>query len=307
MGHPHLAYPMELYQLRSFVAVAELGHLTRAAERLHVSQPALSAQIRALEDELETELFNRVPGGMVLTAAGQALVAEARKVIAAAHSLRNAARALKGAVAGHVSIGVLADPEFLRLSELLALALERYPHVAIELHHEVTGAAFEKVRDGGLDASFYYGERVDPTIASVPLRGIAFRVAAPVAWRERIEHAAWETMAAQPWIMTPPISTHHALAMALFRSHGVHPSTLVEADNESVITFLVTSGLGVALMREELALEAARKGELCLWEGIRLATTLQFIYLRTREKDPEIVAVLDVLRDVWRIDQDVAA
>src|SRR5260370_20757109 len=75
---------MELYQLRSFTAVAELGHLTRAAEKLHVSQPAMSAQIKALEDELGVALFERVPTGMILTAAGRPLLPQAAKVLAAA-------------------------------------------------------------------------------------------------------------------------------------------------------------------------------------------------------------------------------
>ena len=75
---------MELYQLRSFAAVAELGHLTRAAEKLHISQPALSAQIKALEDELGVALFERVSSGMVLTSAGRKLLPEAQKVVAAA-------------------------------------------------------------------------------------------------------------------------------------------------------------------------------------------------------------------------------
>ena len=75
---------MELYQLRSFLAVAELGHLTRAAERLHVSQPALSAQIKALEDELSVVLFERGAAGMTLTAAGRQLLPEAERVVAAA-------------------------------------------------------------------------------------------------------------------------------------------------------------------------------------------------------------------------------
>jgi DNA-binding transcriptional LysR family regulator len=65
---------MELYQLRSFAAVAELGHLTRASERLHISQPAVSAQIKALEDELGVALFERVSSGMVLTSAGRKLL-----------------------------------------------------------------------------------------------------------------------------------------------------------------------------------------------------------------------------------------
>ena len=69
---------MELYQLRTFVAVAEARHLTRAAEKLHVSQPAVSAQIKALEDELELTLFDRTSSGMLLTAAGQRLLAACR-------------------------------------------------------------------------------------------------------------------------------------------------------------------------------------------------------------------------------------
>ena len=75
---------MELYQLRSFAAVAEAGHLTRASEKLHISQPALSAQIKALEDELGVALFERTPSGMTLTTAGQRLLPEATKVVTAA-------------------------------------------------------------------------------------------------------------------------------------------------------------------------------------------------------------------------------
>jgi len=87
---------MELYQLRTFAAVAETGHLTRAAERLHISQPAVSAQIKALEDKLEVRLFERGPAGMTLTRAGARLLEQAAKVIAAAEELRNLAKALTG-------------------------------------------------------------------------------------------------------------------------------------------------------------------------------------------------------------------
>src|SRR5205809_14411 len=91
---------MELYQLRSFAAVAELGHLTRAAEKLHISQPALSAQIKALEDELGVALFERTPSGMTLTAAGQRLLPEATKVVSAAGALSSHAKAFVGEITG---------------------------------------------------------------------------------------------------------------------------------------------------------------------------------------------------------------
>jgi DNA-binding transcriptional LysR family regulator len=291
---------MELYQLRGFAAVAEAGHLTRAAEKLHLSQPALSAQIKALEDELGVTLFERSASGMALTAAGRRLLPEAGRVLADAAALHGLARTIQGEVNGHVRVGTLADPEFIRLPALLAQATERFPLLEIELHHEVSGAAFEKVRDGALDASFYYGDLAHPAVESIPLREIAYRVAAPAAWRDKVEGARWEEIAALPWVMTPAISTHHVLATRLFAERGSAPATLIEADNETVIRSLVASGLGVALVREDLAREAVDATELIVWPEARLATRLHFIYPAEKRDEPEIRALVGVVRDVWR-------
>ncbi len=290
---------MELYQLRSFVEVAEVGHLTRAADKLHVSQPALSAQIKALEEELELELFERTSSGMTLTAAGKRLVGEAQKLLSAAQSLRNEARTIKGEVVGIARVGTLSDPKLIRVGELMSAAVERYPRIEIQLHHEVTGAAFEKVREGELDASFYYGKLTHPSVADVALRDLTYRIVAPAAWKGRLEHATWKEVAAEPWVMTPPISTHNELASALFRQHDIAPTKVLEADDERVVCSLVVSGLGMALMREDLALDKARAGEVCLWKEVRLTTALKFVYLRDREEDPVIRALVDLLKDVW--------
>ena len=290
---------MELYQLRSFAAVAESGHLTRAADRLHISQPALSAQIKALEDELGVPLFERLPSGMELTPAGRSLLPEAQKVVAAAQVLRSHASAFKGEVAGRVSVGTVSDPGFIRVAELLAQAVETFPLLEIELHHVVTGEAFQKVRDGELDASFYYGSLSHPTVAFLPLLNVAYRVVAPVAWRDRVENAPWDEIVAMPWVMTPPISTHSALAGQLFHEHGVSPARRVEADHEAVISSLVVAGLGVSLMREDLAMAAVAAGDVVLWSDKRLLTTLSFIYLAEREDEPVIRALRDMLARVW--------
>jgi len=290
---------MELYQLRGFAAVAEIGHLTRAAERLHLSQPALTAQIKALEDELGVQLFERGRAGMSLTAAGKRLLPEATKVLADAASLHGKARAMEGEVAGHVRVGTLSDPKFIRLADFLAQATARFPLVEIELRHEVSGAAFEKVRDGALDASFYYGDLAHPAVGTVALREIAYRVAAPAAWRSKVLHASWADIAALPWLMAPSISTHRVLATRLFAERGSAPATLMEADNEAVIRSLVASGLGIALVREDLAQEGEAAGELVVLPETRLPTTLQFIYASDKREEPEMRALLDVIRDVW--------
>lgn len=290
---------MELNRLRSFAAVAEAKHLTRAAEKLHISQPALSAQIKALEDELDLSLFERTPAGMTLTQAGRRLLAEAEKVLAAAQALRAEARSLKGEIAGTAKLGTLSDPEFIRVGDFVTEAQERYPLLQIEFQHEITGMALEHVRDSALDGSFYYGDLRLPQIAGIALREIGYRVAAPAAWAERIIRAGWTEIAAEPWIMPPPVSTHHQLAHSLLQSHGVSPAKSIGADHESVVSSLVASGLGVALIREDIASRMADAGEICLWRDTRAATMLWFIYLRSREHDPVIRALVDVLKDVW--------
>jgi DNA-binding transcriptional LysR family regulator len=298
---------MELYQLRSFVAVADVGHLTRAAEKLHVSQPAVSAQIKALEDELDLALFERTSSGMVLTSAGARLLTDAERVLAAAEALRTVAKALKGEVSGKVRVGTTSDPGFIRVGEFLNATIARHPLVQVELHQEITGAAFAKVRDGELDASFYYGEIEHPGVEGLRLRESSYRVAAPAAWKRRVVDADWGEIATQPWVITPSISTHHKLVRALFEKHGVEPTRVVEADQETVIANLVVSGVGLSLIREDLALEKETAGQVCLWRDVRLETTLWFIYPRARRDYPAISALLGVLRDIWNLGDEPAS
>ena len=292
---------MELYQLRSFATVAELGHLTRAAERLHVSQPALSAQIRSLEETLGVALFERGSSGMSLTSAGRHLLPVACEVVAKAAALRGLALAIRGEVSGRVSVGTLAEPEVLRLGEVLGAARDRHPLLEIELHHEISGAAFAKVRDGELDAAFYYGPLSHPSTASMALTTLVYRVAAPAAWRAEVERADDTAIAALPWIMTPSISTHHALATEFFAARGLAPASVVEADNELVIRSLVVSGVGVALVREDLAVAAQEAGEVVLWPPASIETALKFVWQHARGSEPALAALVALVRDAWQV------
>ena len=290
---------MELYQLRSFAAIAELGQLTRAAEKLHVSQPAVSAQLKALEDKLGLALFERTATGMVLTVPGARLLLEAEKVLAAARDLQNVALSFKGELTGKASIGTLSDPKLTRIGEFVSDALARHPLLELELHQGITGTALDQVRDGALDASFYYGELRHLSVVGQPLRRLVFRVVAPAAWEGRLRLSGWEQVAAMPWIIPPPISSHHQLAHALMQLHGVTPSRVVEADQEAVIASLVVSGVGIALMREEVAIDKAAAGEICIWSDAQIDTMLWFISQRRRENDPIIHALNEMQRNLW--------
>jgi DNA-binding transcriptional LysR family regulator len=292
---------VELYQLRTFAAVADSGHITRAAEKLHLSQPAVSAHVKALEEELGVRLFDRAPSGMQLTRPGRQLRDQAEKVLAEVERLRQLAASLKGDIAGRLRVGTASDPEFIRVGEFLHRTVERFPLLELELHHEVSGAALEQVRTGELDASFYFGDLASPDVAGMRLHDMTYCVVAPAAWADRVKNADWSDIARLPWIVTPSISTHNRLVRALFSRHGVEPARVVEADQEPVIASLVTSGVGVSLMREPLALRKQHAGEICIWDKARLQTALWFIYQAERSHDPLIEALLGILADIWQL------
>jgi len=290
---------MELYQLRAFAAVADSGQLTRAADRLHLSQPAVSAQIKALEEELGQRLFDRNPSGMELTLVGRELLELAQRVLAAADALRTRASELSDEVVGKLSLGTLSDPQFIRVGELLGLALERYPHLDLELHNVYSGSALESVMDGTLDASYYFGELPEAGVTGLRLTEMVYRVVAPAAWADRFEAGNWSEIAALPWILAPEKSSHHAMTRGLFVAHQVQPVRWVEADNEGVIANLVQSGVGVSLVREDVAAAMQKAGKVFVWQEPRLPTTLWFISLAERAQDPLIAVLVRMLRELW--------
>lgn len=295
---------MELYQIRAFVAVAESGHLTRAAERLHVSQPALSGQIKGLESALDLKLFERAPNGMVLTNAGKQLLPRALEALAAADEFRHAAVRLSGQVAGILRVGTVSDPQSVRLGRVLAAAMRVHPRLELVVSHQVSGEALAGVRAGRLDASYYFGDRPADDVAALELPRIVYRIAVPAAWAHHVTGNEWSTIASVPWVLTPPISTYHMLVADLFAQHGLPlPSRYVEADDESVIKNLVESGVGASLLREEAAIELERAGSVKIWGTTRVASTLWFIALAARRDDPLIKATFELVRDSWRTER----
>ncbi len=292
---------MDLNQLRAFSTIAETGQLTRAAKRLHLSQPALSAQVRALEEELGQRLFDRTSGGMNLTGQGKDLLDYASRVLSAVAALKSRAAALQGDIVGSLKIGTVSSPDFIRVGELLNLAVARFPHLEIELHNVFSGAALVQVESGELDASFYFGALGTSKVSGLALREMVYRIAAPAGWGDRIRAADWVDIAALPWILTPPSSTHHALVESMLGEHGLKPMKQAEADNESVIASAIRSGVGLSLLREEIAEAMQSDGQVVIWEPARLATTLWFIYAADRAFDPKIGAVLTLLRELWQL------
>jgi len=293
---------MELYQLRTFAAVAEAGHLTRAAERLHLSQPAVSGHIKALEQELDVRLFDREATGMALTEPGRQLLGHALKVLSAAEGVKRTAQQLHTEVAGVLHVGTVTDPADNRLGALLSAIVKKHPLLRLELHQAMSGTALESVRNGSLDATFFFGDAPAAPLTALPLRPLVYRLAAPSAWAARVRNAHWPEIAAMPWIRTPTLSTHTQLVTQLFASHGFAvPEPAMLADDETVITNLVSEGLGVALVRDEVAQARAADGDIVIWPGASIETMLWFVYPTARIDEPALSALLELVSDAWHL------
>ncbi len=288
---------MEIYQVRAFVTAAKLGNVTRTAEALHLTQPAITAQIKALEEELGVALFDRRPGRISLTRAGEALLAEAEEVLTAAGRLQGRARELQGEVTGSFAIGTVADPDALRLGSLLGGLVRTLPLLEIKTRGGAAEELREQVAAGLLQAAFYIGPHIPREVAGLALQTQHYRIAGPTALRAQLLHAGWRDIAALPWIGAP--AQHHVqtLLKDVFARQGLAPRQVIESDEPALP--LVRAGVGLALLREDVALPASEQGEVVVWPHARVGAQLGFIYPRAAEHDPATVAALSVLRGVW--------
>ncbi|MGE3310542.1 MAG: LysR family transcriptional regulator, partial [Limisphaerales bacterium] len=191
---------MDLQQLRTFVAIAEERNLTRASERLFVSQPAISAQLKSLEEELGVVLFHRVPKGMQLTPSGESLLQDARRTLAAASGLLHHAREMQAELVGRVRIGMNSDAEFLRIVDLQGALCRRHPRLELVFLPGSTVANVPQLRTEALDASFFCGNRDEPQLATWTLFQEDLAVAVPARLREAVGDGDIPTLARQPWI-----------------------------------------------------------------------------------------------------------
>jgi len=145
---------MELRHLKYFVAVAELLNVTRAAARLRVAQPALSRQMRDLEDELKVRLFDRTRAGVQLTRAGRAFYPKAREILAQAAEAANAARNATGVISGRLAIGYPSGLHLNYLAPVIARFRRAHPQVEFDFLHALPPEQFKALRESRIDVGF---------------------------------------------------------------------------------------------------------------------------------------------------------
>jgi DNA-binding transcriptional LysR family regulator len=246
---------MELRQLEYFVAVAEERSFTKAAARVHVAQPGVSAQVRRLEEELGQELLDRSGRTVSLTQVGAAMLPYARSALAAVSGARGAVDELTGLTSGHVAVGMVTACAALDVPELLAAFRRQHPGVGISLSEADAGRLLEDLQAGRLDLAWVALGTADPpglqtrTLSDEPLVA-AVAHGHPLAGRRSIGVAR---LREQTLISMPRGTGIRTILDDGCAAVGFRPQVTLEANSPPMLAQLAARGLGVAILPQSVA------------------------------------------------------
>ncbi len=291
---------MELYQLKSFITIAREKNLTRAAELLHLSQSALSSQIKALEESLGVVLFRRSSRGMQLSQPGQTMLRHAEEILECAGRMSREADLLSRGTGTSLTIGLNADPTFLRVSAINQRLSSLHDNInAIFLTSQSVDTA-QMLRRGMIDLGLFYGEIPDSDIAVAPLSNIRFCLVIPKHLYQPENLKDWQDISRLPWIWVGNNCPPYVVPKSHFDKLRVTPNQSTLAVDERIVRELVVAGQGVAMMREDEARLLADAGQVGIWEKGWHSLPLNLGWLSDRAKDKTIAAARDAIHYIWQ-------
>lgn len=246
---------MELRQLEYFVAVAEERNFTRAAERVHISQSGVSAQIRRLERELGTELFDRSARTATLTIAGKAALEHARAALAAAGAVGQAVGEVTDLIRGRLTVGMVIGCTLTPLFDALAAFHQVHPGVEISLLEDNSDRLVERVRAGTVDLALIGTATATPdgldALTIVSERLVAAVPAGHSLAKQR--RVALRDLATHPIVCMPPGTGLRTVFDRACTAQSLQPSIALQASAADAIADLAARGLGVAILSESMA------------------------------------------------------
>jgi LysR family transcriptional regulator, transcription activator of glutamate synthase operon len=242
---------MELRQLRYLVALAEEQHFTRAAAREHIAQPALSQQIRRLEQEVGLSLVERTTRRVTVTEAGKALVARARRILAEVDAATAEMQAFTGVRTGHVTVGTMHTMGPVDVSLALAVFHQRHPGVELTVREQSSEELAEMLRDDVLDLAFLsVTERMEShglglhQLVSEELV-VVLPIDHPLAGHDEVRMAE---LADEQFISYREGARLRELLVFAGRTAGFEPAVQLESNESERIRRLVARHMGVAIL-----------------------------------------------------------
>ena len=247
---------MDLRHLRYFVAVAEAGSFLRAAERLHISQPPLSTQIKDLEAELNVRLFERTQKGVELTTAGEVFYVESRAILARVEHARIAAQRADRGEQGSLSVGFVSTADYSILPIALKRFRDQFPAVDVQLQELTTDAQLRELANDQLDVGIALGPINDPSFTFIPVLRERLMLAVPLEYpSSRAKRPiSLKYFKDYPFVMVPRHLAPglHDVTTSLFQAARFSPQISQYAKQMQTVISLVAGNFGVAIVPESL-------------------------------------------------------
>lgn len=288
---------MDLRQLRYLVALAEEGNFTRAAASVHVAQPALSQQIRRLEDELGLALVERTTRRVALTEAGGLLVVRARRILAELEAAASELEAVRGMYTGHVTLGAMHTMGPVDLSLAVATFAERHPQVLFTVREHSSEEMAEMLRVDALDLAFLsVTERVESHGLGLHRLVLEELVAVlPPGHRlARRRQLRMADLADEPFVSFRTGARLRELLMSAGRQAAFEPRVTLESNESQRIRRLVSRGLGVAILPRSDAEGPGAEVAVVILTEPRLERDITLAWREGRRHAPAAAAFLDL-------------
>ncbi len=290
---------MEIGQIEAFLAVGTFGGFRRAAEALRVTQPAVSARIKALEDSLGVRLFERGRVGLALSAAGRALRPHAEQLLQAVALARQAVHDLRPATGGALQIAAALSICTYLLPDVLKRFQAAHPKVMITVRSGHSKEVLEMVLHGeaeiGLARSLHH-----PAVETLSLRDDPLILVGRARdWPTRARRVRLEAVADRPLILFDRGSSDWTLSHGLFRRAGLVPNVVMEVETIETAKRMVERGVGIAFLPHLAVAREIRRRTLVAIDVVDaepLSRSLDVIHPRQRPLSAEALALLQPLR-----------
>jgi DNA-binding transcriptional LysR family regulator len=288
-------------QLTAFVEIARQGAVSRAAETLFVSQPALTARIQRLEADVGSPLFVRTARGMRLTEAGHAFLPHAVRALDVIAEGRRQVEQIDRRGAGRLAVGAAPAISTYVLPDLLKRFADAHPNVSVSVRTGHSEEVLELVLGQQVELGLTRALR-HPEIATTPIfEERLVLVVEPQHRLARRRAIGIEEISAEQLILFDRTSSFHQLTSAWFRGAGVSPAGVMELDNSDAAKKMVQQGFGVALLpqsavHDELASGALREVRIADAEPVRR----EIVAIRRRDADPPAAPVAAFLETLAR-------
>ena len=307
--------------LRCFITVAREGTVSRAAMLPHLTQPAVSLQLKGLEESTGLQLFNRTPGGFTLTEAGATLLPLAHRTISASAEFKTAADSLRESQRTTLRVGTILDPESTRLGSFVRSLAMSSKKTEVFLRYGMSDEVLAQIGRGELDVGYYLDatpleclaldmppERTieDGKYRLATLTRCDYRVIAPREWSDKVLGKDWADLIDLPWITTPHDCAHRRLIDDVFRPTGALPKRVAFAEQEDAMIEFVEAGHCLSLARDHVIDRIARKRNFVVADKVALTCDLGFACLTSRRHDPIVSQAFSAMQAVWELNPDIA-